>query len=165
MAEGRGVAQSKQSPLLRKIATALVAIGLTLVILGIVFGDPWNVDRFWDPIRAAARGVGAFAVLAGVLGWLYLAVPQFGADAGKLWRRSKASGVVVLVLCIFTAAGLVRFYLARIKDAPLFFVIFLSLILLLVCKTLVEIALSLIKFFEPVNRGADGKRDRPTPTR
>jgi len=160
-----GVAQGKQSSLLRKIATALVAIGLTLVILGIVFGDPWNVDKFWDPIRAAARGVGASAVLAGVLVWLYLAVPQFGADAGKLWRRSKAGGVVVLVLCILIAAELVRIYFARIKDAPLFFVIFLSLILLLVCKTLVEIALSLIKFFEPVNRGTDGKRDRPTPPR
>src|SRR5579863_8066623 len=144
MAEGPAVAQGKQSSLLRRIATALVAIGLTLVILGIVFGDPWNADRFWDPIRAAARGVGALAVLAGVLGWLYLAVPQFGADAGKLWRRSKASGVVVLVLCILIAAEVVRIYLTRIKDEPIFFVIFLSLILLLVCKTLVEIALSLI---------------------
>ncbi len=159
------MAQGKQSSSLRKIATALVAFGLTLLILGIVFGDPWSVDEFWDPIRAAARGVGALAVLAGVLLWLYSAVPQFGADAGKLWRRSKASGVVVLVLCVLIAAELVRIYSPRIKDAPIFFVIFLSFILLLVGKTLVEIALSLIKFFEPVNRGADGKRDRPIPTR
>jgi hypothetical protein len=163
MAEGPRLAQGKQSSSLRKIATALVAFGLTLVIVGIVFGDPWNVDGFWDPIRAAARGVGALAVLAGVLGWLYLALPQSGADAGKLWRRSKASAVAVLVLCILVAAELVRIYFTRIKDAPIFFVIFLSFILLLVCKTLVEIALSLIKFLEPVNRGADGKRDRLTP--
>jgi hypothetical protein len=152
------LAQRKPS-FLQKLATALLAIGVGLIILTTVFGDPWTSDSFWDPIRAGARGVGAIAIVAGVLGWLYLAVPRICSDARKLWRRSKVVGVVTLALLILLAAELVRFNLLRIEGAPLFFGIFLAIILLLGCKILLEIALSITNFLEPKARGADGRRD------
>jgi hypothetical protein len=145
------VTQDKQS-FLRKTVTALLAIGVGLVILATVFGDPWTSDSFWDPIRADARLVGAIAIVTGVLGWLFLGVPKIRSDAGKLWTRSKVGGIVILAISILLAAELVRLNLARIEAAPLFFFIFLSIILLLGCKILLEIALAVTKFFDPVTR-------------
>jgi hypothetical protein len=162
MTQDPSVEQRKQS-ILRRAVTALLAIGLGLIILATVFGDPWTSDSFWDPIRADARWVGAIAIVAGVLGWLYLAVPRIGADIGKLWRRSKVGSIVILAISILLAAELVRFNLVRIEGAPLFFVIFLSLILLLGCKILLEIALAVTKFLDPVTRSADEKHVRPVP--
>jgi len=162
MSQGPSVEQSKQS-ILRKAVTALLAIGLGLIILATVFGDPWTSDSFWDPIRADARWVGAIAIVAGVLGWLCLAVPRIGADIGKLWRRSKVGGSVTVALCILLAAELVQFNLARIEAAPLFFVIFLSIIFLLGCKILLEIALAVTKSLDPVARSANEKHDRSAP--
>ena len=152
------MAQRKQ-PLLRKIVTALLAVGVGLVILATVFGNPWSEDRFWDPIRAGARGVGAIAILVGVVGWFYLAIPRIGSDAGKLWRRSQVSGVVTLALCILLATELVRFNLVRIEGAPLFFGIFLSLIVLLGCKLLLESALWMTGFLDRAVHRADEKHD------
>jgi hypothetical protein len=83
----------------------------------------------------------------------------------KLWRRSKVGGIVILAISILLAAELVRLNLARIEAAPLFFFIFLSIILLLGCKILLEIALAVTKFFDPVTRSADEKHDRPLPRR